>query len=368
MKRTISLMLILAMCCCLLAGCGKGSSAGSISGSDYNCSLDSVIDPDSCINPLTGEAASKGDFDPDSRPYCVMINNVPDARPSMGLSNASMIYECIVEGGITRLMAVFNDLSGIDVGYVRSARSYYASLCKSYDGVYVHWGSSGSTTENNAEFCKANGIPDMDANVGAFAGQRNQARIDAGKAIEHTAYFHGSDAVSAAENNGYTEHASGYDTTYGLLFSVEAAKQCTSSAKDFTVLYSGNSACNFSTNFAYDEGSGLYKVSMNKGGSDYSEYIDEAGGSIRFKNVIVLSVNVNDTNDDKGHVAMNFVGSGTGYFCCGGNCVEINWSRDSISSPFHYTLADGSNLALGVGKTYVSVCDLSGRSSISWNA
>ena len=63
---------------------------------------------------------------------------------------------------------------------------------------------------------------------------------------------------------------------------------------------------------------------------------------------------------------MEFVGSGTGYFCCGGNYVPIKWTRSSLDDSFHYTLEDGSKLALGIGKTFVS--DLDGIGGVNWNA
>ena len=45
-----------------------------------------------------------------SRPFAVMINNISVARPlQSGLQDAYIIYEMIVEGGITRYMALFLD-------------------------------------------------------------------------------------------------------------------------------------------------------------------------------------------------------------------------------------------------------------------
>ena len=41
------------------------------------------------------------------RPYAVMINNIKVASPQSGLSAADILYEVLVEYGITRFMAVF---------------------------------------------------------------------------------------------------------------------------------------------------------------------------------------------------------------------------------------------------------------------
>ena len=50
------------------------------------------------------------DIDSKTRPFAVMINNINVARPlQSGLQDAYIVYEIIVEGGITRYMAVFQD-------------------------------------------------------------------------------------------------------------------------------------------------------------------------------------------------------------------------------------------------------------------
>ena len=51
-------------------------------------------------------------FKGNDRPIAVMIDNHSDAWPQAGLQKAYMIYEIVVEGGETRLMALFK---GVDV-------------------------------------------------------------------------------------------------------------------------------------------------------------------------------------------------------------------------------------------------------------
>ena len=83
--------------------------------------------------------------DPDSktRPYAVMINNLGVARPyQSGLQDAYMIYEFIVEGGITRYLALFKDVNVDRIGTIRSSRHYYLDYVLENDAIYVHWGGS----------------------------------------------------------------------------------------------------------------------------------------------------------------------------------------------------------------------------------
>ena len=64
--------------------------------------------------------------DSTSRPYAVMINNISVARRlQSGLQDAYIIYEIIVEGGISRYMALFMDQSTTRIGSIRSSRHYF---------------------------------------------------------------------------------------------------------------------------------------------------------------------------------------------------------------------------------------------------
>ena len=78
-----------------------------------------------------------------SRPYAVMINNAGVARKlQSGLQDAYIIYEIIVEGGLTRYMALFLDQTTERIGSVRSARHYYLDYALENDAIYVHHGQS----------------------------------------------------------------------------------------------------------------------------------------------------------------------------------------------------------------------------------
>ena len=64
-------------------------------------------------------------FSGNDRPIAVMIDNHSDAWPQAGLQDAYMVYEIIVEGGETRLMALFKGADVDKIGPVRSARHYF---------------------------------------------------------------------------------------------------------------------------------------------------------------------------------------------------------------------------------------------------
>ena len=83
------------------------------------------------------------------QPICVVINNASAARPHSGLQQASGVYEFLVEGGITRLLAVFDEPSEEDfvIGPIRSLRPYFAHQAVEYGGIVSHSGYSSRTRE-----------------------------------------------------------------------------------------------------------------------------------------------------------------------------------------------------------------------------
>lgn len=76
-------------------------------------------------------------------PVAIMLDNAYDVRPQIGLEKADIVYEALVEGNITRFLAIFNSNSSIEkVGPVRSARNYFMDWAEEYKGVYMHVGGS----------------------------------------------------------------------------------------------------------------------------------------------------------------------------------------------------------------------------------
>src|SRR5574344_1751549 len=84
-----------------------------------------------------------------TRPFAVMINNLGTARPlQSGLQDAIIMYEIIVEGGLTRYMAVFQDQTTERIGSIRSARHYFLDYALENDAIYVHHGQSPQAQED----------------------------------------------------------------------------------------------------------------------------------------------------------------------------------------------------------------------------
>ncbi|MDD9271439.1 DUF3048 domain-containing protein [Paenibacillus sp. GCM10023248] len=89
--------------------------------------------------PLTGLPSAQ---EVKSRPFMVMVENAPQARPQTGLDQADIVYEILAEGEITRFVSVFQSHEAEVIGPVRSIRPYFVEIGDALDAVIVHAGWS----------------------------------------------------------------------------------------------------------------------------------------------------------------------------------------------------------------------------------
>lgn len=90
-------------------------------------------------SPFTGQAVSEQLL---RKALIVIIENSPAARPQSGLEEASIVYEVLVEGGITRFIALYWDSIPEKIGPIRSARPYIIDIAKEYNALLLHAGAS----------------------------------------------------------------------------------------------------------------------------------------------------------------------------------------------------------------------------------
>lgn len=292
-------------------------------------------------NPLTGEVI---DSLHTGRTFAVVFNNVRAALPQHGIGQVDILYEFLAEGGVTRCVGLFSDVSKAEaIGSIRSARRYFISLAQAYDAVFVHAGGSVEALETIASM----GYQDIDG-IKGYANKyfyRDQARRKAGYALEHTLFTTGENLVACAESRGYElERPDGVN--YGLYFDEEAAVSG-QSAQNITITYGIGDKQTF---LDYDEAAGTYFARQHN-----REWVDGSTDTqLSFKNVMVLYAST-AYQDDGYLLSIRLTGEGRGYYACGGQMIPITWQRDGEEGMFFYFLEDGTPLTLNVGKTYVSV-------------
>src|SRR5262249_48310807 len=104
----------------LLAACGGGGSSSASSKSTKKTPVTTKAGRPT-VAPLTGLPDPSGVAQ--TRPVLsVKVENTPQVRPQSGLDAADIVWDEVVEGGITRLLAMFQSQSTPVVGPIRSVR------------------------------------------------------------------------------------------------------------------------------------------------------------------------------------------------------------------------------------------------------
>ena len=291
------------------------------------------------------------DLNSTSRPYAVMINNIGAARPyHTGLQDAYLVYEIIVEGGITRYLALFKDKTNEVVGNVRSARHYYIDYVLENDAYYVHWGWSPQAQSDIASL-------DIDNLNGLTYGSPYFFRQNiSGVSTEHKAFTNLKELANLVDRLGYRK-----ETNKDLLLNYSATSVELENSEDATeidIKYSGSST----TNYVYDSETKVYKQFVNdKAHTDY-----ETKEQYTVKNIIAYKVgNTTIAGDNKGRQDLDNIGTGEGYFITEGKVIPINWEKDSRSSQTVYRDESGNEITVNDGNTWIHIVPTSGSISIS---
>ena len=188
MKKKIVIMLLLL--CTLLTGCGKDTYGPVKPGETGN------KDNKDNNEPVVNQKLKIVDVNSKSRPVAVMINNLSAARPvQSGVMDAYIVYEIIVEGGITRYMAVYKDKDTAKIGTVRSSRDYYLDYALENDAIYVHFGWSPQAQELIGKL----GVNNINGLYDDAFWRDNPMNL----AYEHTAYTSMDKIMKVAKNKGY---------------------------------------------------------------------------------------------------------------------------------------------------------------------
>lgn len=285
-----------------------------------------------------------------SRPYGVMINNIAVARKyHSGLQDAYLVYEMIVEGGITRLYALFLDTDTARIGPVRSARPYYLDYAMENDAYFVHWGFSEQAKSDIASY-KIQNIN------GLYQAKYFWRDTSLPVAKEHTAFTSMEKLKQAPSNFGYREVR---EKDFLLNYSVEeVAFDETSSkpAKEVSIPYSNGTK----TSYVYDEENKVYKRYVN--GEIHKDYVTKEQYTV--KNIITYQVK-NTALDSYGRQKLDNVGSGTGYYISNGVSIPIRYEKKTRDSKTKYTYMDGTELVVNDGNTWIQIQPTNQKITIS---
>jgi hypothetical protein len=286
--------------------------------------------------PLTGQPATG----PVDRPALVVkIENSVDARPQTGLGAADLVWEQLVEGGITRYVAVYQSQVPAEIGPVRSVRPMDPAIAGPLHGVFAF--SGGQQTYIDAIAAAGLQVVSNDAGAGGF--YRVGSRV-----APHNVYASPQQLLAQAD--------AAHQAAPPAQFAFPAAGQQPTALTAGTPTTGIQIAMSTSDHpqWTYDPAGGIWLR-----GEEGAPAVQADGTQLRATNVVVLRVDVVTTGavDPAGtHVPeTQLVGSGQALVATGGRTVAATWSKTSIADPVHLTGADGAAVTLAPGSTWIEL-------------
>ena len=283
------------------------------------------------------------------RPVAVMVNNVDAALPQYGISAADLIFELPVEYDLTRLMAVYGDYTQVpDVCSVRSCRYYYPILAVGFDAIYVNWGMNESVARPTVNSMDIDQYDGDEYGLGDCFG-RDKARYESGYAWEHTGVFHGPNFPSVLEKDKVRTDLKEDKTGTAFNF-VEMDKNAAPNGEDAQKVRVDFGA-NYSV-FTYDEENHEYLKNFKD--SPHMDGISKE--QLKFENVIVLETEIKPYPGDEVIKYVDWEGgeNAKGYYISEGKMVPITWSKAGMYDPLKFFDANGNELQLNRGKSYIA--------------
>lgn len=289
-------------------------------------------------NPLTGLPTTL-ETSANLRPVAIMVNNIGAALPHRGLSKADIVYEVVVEGGITRLLALFSDTENLPyVGPVRSTRHYYIDFALPYNAIFLHFGGSPAGYEriNSTNIDNIDGMTYTN-----FFYQDKQRASSKGK--EHS-FFISNKELKTLENKlnlsleGNTEAPFLFYENEYFPKNNDAENVFASFSKDYN------------SEFSYNLSTGLYSKKRNG-----QNHIDaDTKNILQYKNILILYTSIGSYNGEalRREVSLS---SGKGYYITNGGKEEITWKKGKSANQFTFTDSNNEPLKVNKGKTYICI-------------
>ncbi|NIK77990.1 hypothetical protein FHS15_003128 [Paenibacillus castaneae] len=281
---------------------------------------------------LTGLEKEEG---VEARPIVVMINNFAAARPQSGLTNADVIWEVLAEGGITRLIAVFQSTNALTdtIGPIRSIRPYLIDIGDSYGAILAHAGAS----TDGYDILQHQGKPYLDeiSNAGSYFWRSKDRKPP------HNLYSNLEKLRAGVEKKKYfTEKV-----TPAYTFAENGSNESGVPASTVTISFLLK---NYKVGYEYDAASGTYKRSIND-----KPHIDMNNNEqLTGTNLVVLGAN-HKTLDDEGRLAVNLTEGGSALLFQKGKAIEAEWVR--APDGMIRIVKNGAELELVPGKTFFHI-------------
>lgn len=267
----------------------------------------------------------------------IKVENSPGARPQVGLEQADIVWEEVVEGGITRFVAVYQSQVPAQVGPVRSVRPMDPGIVAPMHGILAYSGGQQPFVDAVA----AAGVQSIvqDNGDGGFS------RVTGRKAPHNVV---GDPAAFWAKADGQRAVPPPAQFAYGRPGAATATASGTPAGRIGVQMSPGSAPV-----WEWSPGAGAY---LRSEGSKPAE--SAAGGRLQATNVVLLSVEMSNTafKDPAGAPVpeTKIVGAGQGVVASGGRSIAVTWSKAAVDAPVVLTEANGP-VRLEPGTTWIEL-------------
>ena len=270
----------------------------------------------------------------------VMIENMVDSRPPSGLDKASVVYETLAEGGITRFMALFPSGSSSikEIGPVRSSRIYYVQYAEEYHALYAHAGGSPEALT----YLQSSKTNVVDFNQFSHGG--NFIRDD-NRAAPHNLYTNSDLLYIGLRRTTLRDYVPTYTPwTFKAEPALDARVQ---SANDIVINFSSNT---YKVTYKYDRVQNQYMRYVAD-----QPHITRDGSQIYAKDIAVLYTTMVTTQNNHGRMDITTIGTGKMQLFRDGTATDGTWKKESASGRTQFLDASGNALALDPGQIWIEV-------------
>lgn len=285
-------------------------------------------------------------FSGNDRSIAVMIDNQSGARPQAALNEAYMVYDITVEGGLSRLMAVFKGKDLEKVGPVRSSRHYFLDYALENDSIYVHYGWS-PQAETDITKLKVN-------NINGLTQSSTFWRVKDKKA-PHNAVTSTAKILEQAKSFGYRTQSTEESVLHYTKEENMLERDDAIIATNITIPYSKY----YKAGFVYNEETKRYE--RYEDGKKQTDW--DTNETITTKNIIITFAKNTDLNDgtDKGRQELYNTGELDGYYITNGKAIKIICSKASRTEKTVYKDLAGNVINVNDGNTYIQICPIDAK-------
>lgn len=282
--------------------------------------------------PLTGFRVQVGSLD---HPVLMAkIDNNPEARPQVGLNQADIVFEELVEGGLSRYLAVWHSTIPAEIGPIRSIRPMDPDIASPFRGIITYSGGQ-------QRFVQMMGATRVKNVIHGQSGTEKFIFRSDEMIAPHDVIVRARKLIDKRSNLQPPEPAFRFARAADIPSAVQFGKSSKRLVTSFSSLNSPS--------WKYDSKTGKYKRFQAGGAKD----VDYNKSQLTAVNVIAQMVG---ESSEYGYVPRALVvGRGVAWISSGGKTVKARWVKKNRNAMTVYTLNNGEEVVLARGRTWVEL-------------